>query len=65
MSVIRPPRWQTDVTSQALRDERKAPDTEWLPPHSARELRATLEEQAEIIEVLLGVIGTLRRKADA
>jgi hypothetical protein len=65
VSVIRSDRFGTAATSQALRDERKAPDSQWLPPHTANELRAVVEEQAEIIGALVLVIATLRGKADA
>ena len=65
MSVIRPPRWQTDATPQALRNERTAIGSRWLPPHEADELRAVVAEQAETIEVLFATIVQLRRKVDA
>ena len=65
MGVIHSDRFGTAATTQALRNERKAPDSRWLPPLAANELRATADEQAEIIEVLFAVICALRRKADA
>lgn len=65
MTVIRSDRFASEATSQALRDERKAPDSRWLPPHEADALRQYAAERDECIEVLIGVICTLRKRADA
>jgi hypothetical protein len=65
VSVIHTNRFPGERTSQALRDERKAPDSRWLPPHEADALREYARERDEIIEVLFGVICTLKKRADA
>lgn len=65
MTVIRPPQWNSEATPQALRDERKAPESRWLPPHEADALREYARERDEIIETMFYVICQLRKRADA